>query len=101
MDDMLLGKKHKVTACIPVVAGGCSDPHLVTFPAIHAFSGLAYGDYSMIGKLCVRFWQEIETRAIQPAGPARFIGLVAPYTGNHITPEHFCYRIVVPVSAAE
>ena len=44
-----------------------------------------------------RFWQEIGARGIRPAGPARFYGLVAPYTGNHLSPEHYCYRLVVPV----
>jgi DNA-binding transcriptional MerR regulator len=91
------GRPPKITACIPVEAQGKSDPRLIVFPAVHAFSGLAYGDYSMIGKLTFSFWQEIDTKGIQPAGSARFYGLVAPYTGNHLTPEHYCYRIVVPV----
>ncbi len=92
---------HTSTACIPVIPGGHGDPHLVTFPAVHAFSGLAYGDYSMIGTLDARFREEIIARKIRPAGPVRFIGLVAPYTGNHIASEHYCYRIVVPVSGAD
>ena len=87
----------KTTACIPVEAHGKNDPRLRVFPAIHAFSGVAYGNYSMIGELFLRFRQEIEARGIQPAGPIRFYGLVAPYTGNHLTPEHYCYRMVVPV----
>ncbi|MER2055040.1 MAG: MerR family transcriptional regulator [Clostridia bacterium] len=91
------GTPPKTTACIPVDVREKSDPRLIVFPAIHAFSGFAYGDYSMIGKLTFRFWQEIDTRGIRPAGPARFYGLVAPYTGNHLAPEHYCYRMVVPV----
>lgn len=91
------GMPPKTTACIPVEAQGKKDPRLTVFPAVHAFSGLAYGDYSMIGALSLRFWQETEARGIRPAGPARFYGLVAPYTGNHLAPEHYCYRMVVPV----
>lgn len=91
------GKPPKAIACIPVEARGKNDPRLTAFPAIHAFSGLAYGDYSMIGELSLRFWQEADARGIRPAGPARFYGLVAPYTGNHLSPERYCYRMVVPV----
>lgn len=91
------GSPPKATACIPVEPQGKSDPRLTVFPAIHAFSGLAYGDYGMIGELTDRFWREIGTRGILPAGPARFYGLSAPYTGNHLNPEHYCYRMVVPV----
>ena len=87
----------KTTACIPVEAPGKSDPRLTVFPAIHAFSGIAYGDYSMIGELSLRFWQEADAKGIRPAGPARFYGLTAPYTGNHLAPEHYCYRMAVPV----
>ena len=91
------GAQPKTTACIPVDPRGKSNPRLTVFPAVHAFSGLAYGDYSMIGILYERFWHEIGARGIRPAGPARFYGLVAPYTGNHLSPEHYCYRMVVPV----
>ena len=91
------GKPPKTTACIPVEAQGRSDPRLAVFPAVHAFSGLIYGDYSMIGELSLRFWQEADAKGIKPAGPARFYGLTAPYTGNHLSPEHYCYRMVVPV----
>ena len=91
------GKPPKTTACIPVEAQGEGNPRLALFPAVHAFSGLAYGDYSMIGELSLRFWQETDTKGIRPAGPARFYGLAAPYTGNHLSPEHYCYRMVVPV----
>lgn len=91
------GVQPKTTACIPVDPRGKSSPQLTVFSAVHAFSGLAYGDYSMIGVLSERFWQEIGARGIRPVGPARFYGLVAPYTGNHLSPEHYCYRMVVPV----
>ncbi len=87
-----------VTACIPVAAPPDSDPRLVTFPAVRAFSAIAYGDYGMISKLYQRFWQETEARGIRPAGPVRFYGLVAPYTGNHLSPRDFCYRMAVPVA---
>lgn len=87
----------KITACIPIKAHGKDDPRLKVFPAIHAFSGVAYGNYSMISELFLRFWQEIDTRGIQPAGPVRLYGLIAPYTGIHLSPEHYCYRMVAPV----
>ncbi len=93
------GTSPKITACIPVAAREEGDPRLVVFPAVHVFSGLAYGDYGVIGRLFLRFWQETDARGIRPAGPARFYGLVAPYTGNHLTPEHYCYRMAVPVQA--
>lgn len=91
------GRPSKITACIPVKPQGMNDPRFTVFPAIHAFSGLAYGDYSMIGELFLRFWQEIDAREIQSTGHARFYGLVAPYTGNHLSPEYYCYRMVVPI----
>ncbi|MER2057020.1 MAG: MerR family transcriptional regulator [Clostridia bacterium] len=87
----------KITACIPVEAEGRDDPRLKVFPAIHGFSGVAYGDYSMISELFLRFRQEMDARGIQPAGLVRFYGLTAPYTGIHLTPEHYCYRMVAPV----
>ena len=93
----------KTSARIPIVYTGGGDPdedpNLITFPAVHAFSALAHGDYSIITELCTQFWQEIEARKIQPAGPARFIGLVAPYTGRHIEQKQFCYRLIVPVES--
>ena len=87
----------KTTACIPVAAPAKNDPRLKSFPAVHAFSALAYGDYSMIGELSLRFWEEADARKIRPEGPARFYGLVAPYTGNHLAPDRYCYRMIVPV----
>ena len=87
----------KTTACIPIVAPDHEDPHVVTFPATKAFSGLAKGDYSIIWELCVRFWKEMKKRKLKATGRARFVGLVAPYTGKHISQDQFCYRLVVPV----
>ena len=92
-------KTHSITACIPVIPPDHSDPRLRVFPAVHAFSAIGYGDYSMVDKLTEAFWKEIEAQGIQPAGPARFIGLVAPYTGVHIAREKYCYRIMLPVHA--
>ena len=89
----------KTTACIPVVGADNKDTHLVTFKATRAFSGLAKGDYSIIMQLCTRFWKEVEKRKLKPTGRARFIGLVAPYTGRHISKDQFCYRLVVPVDS--
>lgn len=87
----------QITACIPVVKSDITDPHLQTFPATRVFSALAYGDYSIIDTLCKSFWDEIEARNLQPCGSARFIGVVAPYIGRHISSDNFCYRLVIPV----
>ncbi|MBQ6091150.1 MAG: hypothetical protein IJL07_07820 [Lachnospiraceae bacterium] len=90
---------HNVTACIPIQPPKkVSDPHITTFPATKAFSGLAYGDYTVIPRLCKAFWDEIEKRGIEPAGQARFIGLVAPYVSKHIEKDRFCYRLIVPIT---
>ena len=97
MSSMRSGAPAKTTACIPVEARGKNDPRLRTFPAIHAFSGVAYGNYSFIGELFRRFRQEADARGIRPAGPIRFYGLTAPYTGNHLAPEQYCYRMAAPV----
>ena len=86
-----------ITACIPVVKSDRTDPHLQTFPATRVFSALAYGDYSIINTLCKSFWEEIETRKLQPSGFARFIGVVAPYVGRHISSDNYCYRLVIPI----
>ena len=88
----------EVTACIPVNEPADIDPHMNIFPATRAFSVLAYGDYSIIHELCLRFWQEIGKRRIKPEGPVRFIGIVAPYVGKHIDRNKFCYRLAVPIS---
>lgn len=92
-------KPRTVTACIPVIpAGSASDaPHLITFPAARAFSGLAYGDYTIIDEFCGRFWDEIDRRDLHPCGRTRFIGLLAPYVNKHTVPNEFCFRLAVPV----
>ena len=91
------GKAHTITACIPVDASGSKDPHLRTFPAVRAFSALAYGDYTIINDFCDRFWQEIAERKLHPAGRTRFIGLLAPYVNKHAAPLEFCFRLLVPI----
>lgn len=91
------GKAHTITACIPVAASGTEDQHLRTFPAVHAFSALAYGDYTIINDFCDRFWQEIAERKLQPTDHTRFIGLMAPYVNKHAAPQEFCFRLVVPI----
>ncbi len=95
----VLTSSHTVTACIPVVPAGSDDPHLMTFPAVRAFSSLAYGDYTIINEFCDRFWQEVDKRELHPTGRARFIGLLAPYVSKSIAPMEFCFRLVVPVDA--
>lgn len=88
---------QEVTACIPIVPSERNDPHIASFPPCRAFSMLAYGDYRVLNELCARFWKEFDRRGLKAAGPARFIGLVAPYVGNHLLSKDFCYRLVVPV----
>ncbi len=92
---------HEVTACIPIAEPDSrqEDPHVVTFPATRAFSGLAYGDYRIITDFCLRFWQEADRRDIRITGRTRFVGLLTPYVNKHIAPEEYCYRMVVPVEA--
>jgi len=87
----------EVTACIPVAESIDSDPNMRLFCATRAFSMLAYGDYSIIPGLWLQFWKEVEARGIHPAGSVRFIGIVAPYIGKHISPDEYCYRIAVPI----
>ncbi len=89
----------QITACIPIIKSDITDPHLQTFPATRVFSALVYGNYAIIDTLCKRFWDEIEARKLQPCGPARFIGVVAPYVGRHISSDSYCYRLVIPVEA--
>ena len=98
MSDNFSAISSKTTACIPIVAPDHQDPHVITFKATHAFSCLAKGDYSIIPELCVRFWKEIDQRNLNPAGRARFIGLVSPYSGKHIQQDKYCYRLLVPIS---
>lgn len=88
---------HRITACIPVAASGTEDPHLMKFPAVRAFSGLAYGDYTIVNKFCDRFWKEFDKRKLHQSGRTRFIGLLAPYVNKYISPLKFCFRLVVPV----
>ena len=89
----------QITACVPVIRTDLSDPHLKTFPAVRVFSALAYGDYSIIDNLCLRFWEEIESRGLHPSGSARFIGVVAPYVGRNISSDNYCYRLVIPIES--
>ena len=92
----LTARPQEITACIPVIPSGTGNPYLTAFPATRAFSMVAYGNYQVIGELCKRFWAEFDKRKLKAKGPARFIGLVAPYTGSHIPSEDFCYRLAVP-----
>jgi len=73
------------------------DSNLVHIPAVRAFSVLAYGDYSILNDLCIKFWEEVKDRNIRPTGPARFIGIVAPFVGRNISPDDYCYRLAVPI----
>ncbi len=82
---------------IPVEPSDIKNPNLVHLPATRVFSLLAYGDYSIIDNICIKFWNEVEIRKIRPAGPARFMGLIAPFAGRNISPNDFCYRMVVPI----
>lgn len=86
-------------ACVPVVAKNPDDPNLITFPSVHTFSALAYGNFSVTHELCKRFWEEIAARNLKPTGPARFIGVVAPYIRKTISPDDYCYRLVIPVES--
>lgn len=88
---------YELTACIPVMPPKSPDAKLMHFPATRAFSLLISGDYSIISSIYPRFWQEVETRGIKPTGRLRSIALVAAYSGEHIKPENYVYRIVVPV----
>ncbi len=88
---------HNVTACVPIVSPDKKDSHIVVFPKAKAFSMIAYGEYSVIEKLCISFWEEFDKREFKAVGEARFEGIVAPYTGEHITSEQFCYRLLVPI----
>lgn len=91
---------YELTACIPVMPPEKPDKRLRIFPAARAFSALASGSYTTIPALYQAFWHEIEARNIHPAGPVRAIALVAAYAGEHISPEDYCYRCVVPVKDA-
>ena len=82
---------------IPVEPSAIKNPNLVRVPATRVFSLLAHGNYSIINNVCNVFWSEVERRNIHPTGPARFMGLIAPYAGRNISPDDFCYRLVVPV----
>ena len=93
----LTANPQEITACIPVMPSGKDNPHLAAFSAGRAFSMVAYGNYQVLGELCKRFWAEFDKRKLKAKGPARFIGLVAPYTGSHIPCEDYCYRLAVPV----
>ncbi len=98
---MLTARPSRITACIPIVSSGKEDSHIMTFPATRAFSMLAYGNYTVIADLCSRFWKAFDEKELTPAGRARFIGISAPYAGEHISYSDFCYRIVVPIETAD
>jgi len=86
-----------VTICIPVIPPSVPSPNLKTFPACYAFTLIGYGDYSIIPSLFEQLWNEVSARNLKPIGPERLLALVAPYVGEHISPEHFCFECVVPV----
>lgn len=87
----------EITGYIPIEPSKTDNPNVVHVPAVRAFSLLAYGNYTIIDDICKKFWSEVKKRNIRPIGPARFMGLVAPFAGRDISPEDFCYRLVVPV----
>lgn len=88
------------TVCIPIVPGPGweSDPNLRRFPATEALSIIGFGEYSVISGLWKSLFEELDARGLEPNGSARLIALVAPYVGDHIRPDEYCYECVVPVS---
>lgn len=91
----------KITACIPVISDSENDPNLRIVPACEAVSILGFGEYTVIIELWTRLFAEIEKRGLEPAGPARMISLIAPYTGDHYRPDDYCYVCVVPIKEHE
>lgn len=87
------------TICIPVVPGpnAESDPNLRRFPATDALSIIGFGHYSVIPELWHLLLEEADARGLEPCGPQRIIGLVAPYVGDHIRPDEYCHECVIPV----
>ncbi len=91
------GTEHHSTLCIPVVPDSKPDPQLRYFPATEAISILGFGKYSAVPKFWDRLWAEFGARGLEISEPARFIALVAPYTGAHIKPDDYCYECVIPI----
>jgi DNA-binding transcriptional MerR regulator len=87
------------TICIPVVPGPGweSDQNLRHFPATEALSIIGFGDYSVIPGLWKCLLEEADARGLEPAGLGRLIGLVAPYVGDHVRPDEYCYECVIPI----
>ena len=91
------GNEHRSMICIPVIPDTDSSHQLRFFPATDALSILGFGHYSIVPDLWDQLWEEFDARGLEASGPARFIALVAPYTGAHYKPEDYCYECVVPI----
>ena len=95
------GSEHRFTLCIPVIPDAKPHPMLRFFPATEALSILAFGDDTDVPRLWDRLWAELDARGLEASDRARFIALVAPYTGAHLKPEDYCYECVIPIKERE
>lgn len=90
--------ENEITVCIPVITSDSTDSHLKSFPKSHAFSVIGYGNYFSLKSLPERLYEEISNRKLKPLGPPRIIAHVATYVGTHISPNNFCFELVVPIN---
>lgn len=89
--------EHHYTFCIPVIPDSDIDPQLRFFPATEAISIIGFDAMSTVPELWDRLWEEFDAQGLEAAAPARFIALVAPYSGAHYKADDFCYECVIPI----
>lgn len=92
-------QEFEATVCIPVVSSDSSDSNLQTFTKCPAFSLTGYGNYSSLFSMFQNFRAEIAARELTPTGQARIIAHVATYVGAHISPNNFCFELVIPIQS--
>lgn len=82
--------------CVPLEPENPPE-EAVIYPPCRGFSCLGYGDYSRRNADFNEFGREIRKRGLRTAGHLRVLGLVAPYVGRDISPNHYVSRLVVPI----
>ncbi|MCR5024606.1 MAG: MerR family transcriptional regulator [Lachnospiraceae bacterium] len=86
------------TICIPVSPDTAPDPNIRSFPETHGFSGIVFGDYSVIPEYSETIRKEIGKRNLKPSGSPRIIMHIGAYAGKHYNPDDFCYEFVIPIT---
>lgn len=82
--------------CVPLEPNE-APPEAVVYPPCRAFSCLFSGNYSHRGMIYNELGRKVRELGLKPTGDVRVLGLVAPYTGQEISPNRYVSRLALPI----